>query len=104
VLIAGYGSRLVPGETVVTQFTGPLWRTGAVFDSSWQHGAPQPFVLGSGQVIAGWNQGLAGVRVGSRVLLVIPPKLGYGKAGNPPTITGKDTLIFVIDILAATHG
>jgi FKBP-type peptidyl-prolyl cis-trans isomerase len=104
VLIAGHGPRLVPGETVVTQFTGALWRTGAVFDSSWQHGDPQSFVLGSSQAIAGWNQGLAGQRAGSRVLLVIPPKFGYGKAGNPPTITGKDTLVFVIDILAATHG
>ena len=61
-------------------------------------------MLGSGQVIAGWNQGLAGQRVGSRVLLVVPPRLGYGKAGNPPAITGKDTLVFVVDILAATHG
>jgi FKBP-type peptidyl-prolyl cis-trans isomerase len=103
VLIAGHGPRLVPGETVVTQLTGLLWRTGAVFDSSWQHGAPQSFVLGSGQVIPAWNQGLAGQRVGSRVLLVIPPSLGYGKAGNPPTITGNDTLVFVIDLLAATH-
>jgi len=103
-LPAGHGPRLVPGETVVTQFTGALWRTGAVFDSSWQHGDPQSFVLGSGQVIAGWNQGLAGQRVDSRVLLVIPPRLGYGKAGNPPAITGKDTLVFVVDILAATHG
>ena len=104
VLVAGHGPRLVPGETVVTQLTGALWRTGAVFDSSWQHGDPQSFVLGSSQVIPGWNQGLAGQRIGSRVLLVIPPGLGYGKAGNPPTITGKDTLVFVIDILAATHG
>jgi peptidylprolyl isomerase len=104
VLIAGHGPRLVPGDTVVTQFTGVLWRTGAVFDSSWQHGDPQSFVLGSGRVIAGWSQGLAGQRVGSRVLLVIPPRLGYGKAGSPPVITGTDTLVFVIDILAATHG
>jgi FKBP-type peptidyl-prolyl cis-trans isomerase len=103
VLIAGHGPRLVPGDTVVTQLTGTLWRTGAVFDSSWQHGDPQSFVLGSGQVIPGWNQGLAGQRVGSRVLMVIPPRLGYGKAGNPPTITGNDTLVFVIDVLAATH-
>jgi FKBP-type peptidyl-prolyl isomerase-like protein len=104
VLIAGHGPRLVPGDTVVTQLTGVLWRTGAVFDSSWQHGDPQSFVLGSGQVIPGWNQGLTGQRVGSRLLLVIPPSLGYGKAGSPPAITGNDTLVFVIDILAATHG
>lgn len=104
ILVAGRGPRLAPGETVVTQFTGVLWRTGAVFDSSWQHGDPQAFVLGSSQVIPGWNQGLAGQRVGSRVLLVIPPRLGYGKAGSPPVITGTDTLVFVIDVLAATRG
>jgi peptidylprolyl isomerase len=104
VLIAGHGARLVPGQTVVTQLTGVLWRTGAVFDSSWQHGDPQSFVLGSSQVIAGWNRGLAGQRVGSRVLLVIPPGLGYGTAGNPPAIRGTDTLIFVVDVLAATRG
>jgi peptidylprolyl isomerase len=104
ILIAGHGPRLVPGDTVVTQFSGVLWRTGAVFDSSWQHGDPQSFVLGSGQVIPGWNQALTGQRTGSRLLLVIPPSLGYGKAGNPPTITPKDTLIFVIDILAAIRG
>jgi peptidylprolyl isomerase len=104
VLVAGHGPPLTPGETVVTQFTGVLWRTGAVFDSSWRHGDPQSFVLGSSQVIPGWNRGLAGQRVGSRVLLVIPPRLGYGKAGSPPTITGDDTLVFVIDILAATRG
>jgi peptidylprolyl isomerase len=74
-----------------------------VFDSSWQHGAPQSFVLGSSRVIPGWNQAVTGQRVGTRLLLVIPPTLGYGKPGNPPTITGNKTLIFVIDILAATR-
>ena len=61
-------------------------------------------MLGSSQVIAGWARGLAGERVGSRVLLVIPPGLGYGKAGNPPTVRGTDTLVYVVDILAAIHG
>jgi peptidylprolyl isomerase len=104
VLIRGTGPPLLTGETVVTQFTGVLWRTGKVFGSSWQHAGPQAFLLGSGQTIAGWRRGLAGQRVGSRVLLVIPPGLGYGKAGSPPTIRGTDTLVYVVDVLAALHG
>ena len=95
---------LLSGETVITQFTGVLWRTGAVFDSSWLQREPQAFVLGSSQVIPGWERGLADQRVGSRVLLVIPPGLGYGTSGNPPLIRGTDTLVYVIDILAAIHG
>jgi peptidylprolyl isomerase len=104
VLVRGHGPVLLSGETVITQFTGVLWRTGAVFDSSWLQREPQAFVLGSSQVIPGWERGLAGQRVGSRVLLVIPPGLGYGKSGNPPLIRGTDTLVYVIDILAAIHG
>jgi peptidylprolyl isomerase len=104
VLVRGNGPALLSGETVVTQFTGVLWRTGAVFDSSWQQREPQAFVLGSSKVIPGWARGLGGQRVGSRVLLVIPPSLGYGKAGNPPLIRGADTLVYVIDVIAAIHG
>jgi FKBP-type peptidyl-prolyl cis-trans isomerase len=103
VLIRGNGPPLLTGETVVTQFTGVLWRNSQVFDSSWQQGGPQAFVLGSSQVIAGWERGLAGQRVGSRVLLVIPPGLGYGKSGSPPMIKGTDTLVYVVDILATLH-
>ena len=103
VLIRGNGPPLRTGETVVTQFTGVLWRTGTLFDSSWQQGDPQAFLLGSGQTIAGWQRGLAGQRVGSRVLLVIPPSLGYGKSGSPPMIRGTDTLVYVVDVLAALH-
>ena len=104
VLVRGTGPPLLTGETVVTQFTGVLWRNGQVFDSSWRQGEPQAFLLGSGQTIAGWQRGLAGQRVGSRVLLVIPPGLGYGKSGSPPVIRGTDTLVYVVDVLAAIHG
>jgi peptidylprolyl isomerase len=103
-LIRGNGPPVLSGETVVTQFTGVLWRTGAVFDSSWLQGDPQAFVLGSSQVIKGWDSGLAGQHVGSRVLLVIPPSLGYGKSGDAPTIRPTDTLVYVVDIIAAIHG
>ncbi len=67
-------------------------------------GGPQAFELGAGQVIPGFQTGLTGQRVGSRVLLVIPPRLGYGTAGDPPLVTGKDTLVYVVDILAALLG
>lgn len=101
VLIRGHGKPLQTGQTVVVQYTGVVWRTGKVFDSSWTRGFPESFVLGSGQVLPGWETGLRGLPVGSRVLLILPPKLGYGQAGNRPDVGAHDTLVFVIDILAA---
>jgi FKBP-type peptidyl-prolyl cis-trans isomerase len=103
VLIRGHGPHAIKGDTVVVQFTGVIWRTGEVFDSSWVHQAPQVFGLGSGQTVRGWELGLQGQRVGSRVLLVIPPKLGFGKRGSPPVIKGTDALVYVVDIIAAVH-
>jgi peptidylprolyl isomerase len=100
-LIRGHGPDVVAGETIVTQYTGVVWRNGREFNSSWRQGSPQAFQLAKGQVIRGWAEGLTGLPVGSRVLLVIPPKLGYGKSGNPPLVKGKDTLAYVVDILAA---
>jgi peptidylprolyl isomerase len=88
------------GQTVVVQHTGVVWRTGKVFDSSWAREFPESFPLVGGQVIPGWESGLGGLPVGSRVLLVLPPSLGYGRAGHPPDVDGHDTLIFVVDILA----
>jgi FKBP-type peptidyl-prolyl cis-trans isomerase len=102
VLRKGTGPRIVAGNTVVVQYTGAVWRTGKVFDSSWTRGFPQAFVLGAGQVIAGWEQGLGGHTVGSRILLTVPAALGYGNQGNPPNINGTDTLVFVVDIIAAS--
>lgn len=101
VLRQGNGPAIVAGETVVTQYTGVVWRTGKVFDSSWSRGIPQAFVLGAGQVIPGWEQGLGGHTVGSRIMLVVPPELGYGTAGKAPDIEATDTLVFVVDIIAA---
>jgi peptidylprolyl isomerase len=100
-LIRGRGKPIQAGQTVVVQDAGEVWRTGKVFDSSWARGFPESFQLGSGQVIPGWEAGLGGLPVGSRVLLVIPPSLGYGKAGHTPDVDAHDTLVFVIDILAA---
>lgn len=101
VLRKGSGQPITAGKTVVTQDTGVVWRTGKQFDSSWQRGFPQTFVLGSGQVIPGWAEGLGGMPVGSQVLLIVPAAFGYGPSGHPPDITGNDTLVFVVDIVAA---
>jgi FKBP-type peptidyl-prolyl cis-trans isomerase len=105
-LIRGNGALLSHGEIVVAQVVGAVWRTGRVFYSTWpsaasRAGTPFSFQLG-GQVISGWNKGLPGVPVGSRVMLVVPPADGYGKAGNSQAgIRGTDTLVFVVDILGA---
>jgi peptidylprolyl isomerase len=89
------------GQTISAQYHGVLWKDGSVFDSSWQRGAAADFPIGVGAVIPGWDKTLVGKKVGSRVLLVIPPADGYGKAGSPPKISGTDTLVFVVDILDA---
>jgi FKBP-type peptidyl-prolyl cis-trans isomerase len=106
-LIKGTGPKLASGDTVVAQYVGSIWRTGKVFSSTWPStqsptGLPFSFTLGGG-VIAGWNQGLTGVPVGSRVMLVIPPALGYGPAGGQASagITKTDSLVFVIDVVGS---
>jgi FKBP-type peptidyl-prolyl cis-trans isomerase len=106
-LVKGTGPALVKGDTVVAQYVGSIWRTGKVFSSTWPSaqapaGLPFSFQLG-GNVVAGWNDGLTGVPVGSRVMLVIPPALGYGPAGGQASagIKKDDSLVFVIDILGA---
>jgi FKBP-type peptidyl-prolyl cis-trans isomerase len=103
-LIKGSGPKVVKGQYVIAQYTGSIWRTKKVFDSSWTSGSPFGFVIGASpeQVIPGWDTGLAGQTVGSRVMLVIPPKDAYGSAGQSQAgITGKDTLVFVVDIIDA---
>jgi FKBP-type peptidyl-prolyl cis-trans isomerase len=101
-LVQGGGAKLVKGDYVIVQYTGVIWRTGKVFDSSWSRDEPFAFNLGEGQVIKGWDDGLLGRRVGSRVMLVIPPADGYGSTGNPEAgIKGTDTIVFVVDILGA---
>jgi len=102
-LIKGAGSKIAKGQYLVVQYTGINWRTKQSFDSSWKRGQPFSIPIGVGQVIKGWDSGLVGQTVGSRVLLVIPPALGYGKAGSAQAgIKGTDTLVFVVDILSAT--
>jgi FKBP-type peptidyl-prolyl cis-trans isomerase len=103
-LIKGSGPKLAKGQYVIAQYTGYIWRTKKVFDSSWSDGSPFGFVIGASpeQVISGWDTGLTGQTVGSRIMLVIPPKDGYGSSGaSQAGITGKDTLVFVVDIIDA---
>jgi FKBP-type peptidyl-prolyl cis-trans isomerase len=99
-LIQGTGPVVKKGKLLVAQYEGVIWRTGKVFDSTWKRGVPAGFQIGTGQVIKGWDDGLVGKRVGSQVLLVVPPADGYGKSGSSTAgINGTDTLIFVVDIL-----
>jgi FKBP-type peptidyl-prolyl cis-trans isomerase len=106
-LLKGTGPKLATGDLVLAQYVGAVWRDGKVFNATWppknsvSAGTPYAFQLG-GQVIAGWNKGLLGVPVGSRVMVTIPPADGYGKKGQPSVgIKGTDTLVFVIDVLAS---
>ena len=100
-LIEGKGATIKAGQTITAHYHGVLWKDGSVFDSSWQRGAAADFPIGVSGVIPGWDKTLVGKKVGSRVLLVIPPKDGYGTQGSPPKISGTDTLVFVVDILDA---
>jgi FKBP-type peptidyl-prolyl cis-trans isomerase len=101
-LIKGTGAKVAKGQFVVVQYTGMNWRTKKVFDSSWSRSEPWGTPIGEGQVITGWDKGLIGQTVGSRVLLVIPPADGYGKTGQSSAgIKATDDLVFVIDIVAA---
>ena len=105
-LIQGTGPAVTAGQYVVVQYVGALWRTGKVFDASWSHGDPFGFVIGvpptQGGVITGWNTGLVGAKAGSRILLTIPPKDGYGSKGDSQAgIKGSDTLVFVVDVLGS---
>jgi peptidylprolyl isomerase len=104
VLIKGTGPTVAEGDTVVVQYVGVIWRNGYEFDASWKRSQPFGFTIGASpsQVILGWDKGLAGQTVGSRVMLVIPPADGYGTTGSPRAhIKGTDTLVFVVDILGA---
>ena len=100
-ITVGDGAEVTPGSPIQAHYVGVAHSTGEEFDASWNRGAPLAFTAGVGQVIQGWDKGLVGQKVGSRVLLVIPAEEGYGEEGSPPDIQGGDTLVFVVDILAA---
>ena len=89
-----------PGDTVQVHYVGVAYSTGEEFDASWNRGEPLEFRLGTGRVIAGWDQGVQGMRVGGRRQLVIPPDLAYGDRGAGRAIAPGETLIFVCDLVA----
>jgi peptidylprolyl isomerase len=100
-LIDGTGAEVTTGQTITVHYTGALWTDGTVFDSSWTRKSPATFAIGTGNVIPGWDKGLVGKKVGSRVLLVVPPADGYGAQGHGQ-IPANATLVFVVDILDAS--
>ena len=98
-LVKGKGKKAKAGDTVSVQYVGNSWSTGAQFDASWDRGGePFEFPLGAGQVIPGWDEGVAGMKAGGRRLLVIPPDLAYGDQSPSPDIGPNETLIFVVDL------
>jgi peptidylprolyl isomerase len=100
-IIRGSGAKLRAGQTVTVQYLGQIYPAKKIFDQSWTRGQPVSFKLGAGAVIKGWDQGLVGQRIGSRVVLVVPSALGYGKTGQTGTIPKNADLIFSLDILGA---
>jgi peptidylprolyl isomerase len=98
-IIKGTGPEAKPGQSVTVNYVGVLFHGGTEFDASWRRNEPITFPLGKGQVIPGWDQGVAGMKVGGRRELIIPPELAYGKPGRPPTIPPNAPLVFVVDLL-----
>ncbi|HEY4701956.1 MAG TPA: FKBP-type peptidyl-prolyl cis-trans isomerase [Streptosporangiaceae bacterium] len=96
---AGDGAEAKAGDTVQVHYVGVAYSTGEEFDSSYDRGDPLEFQLGVGRVIAGWDQGVQGMRVGGRRQLVIPPHLAYGDRGAGNAIAPGETLIFVCDLV-----
>jgi len=98
-VIVGEGREATSGDTVVAHYVGVAHSSGEEFDASYNRGEPLAFRLGVGQVIAGWDQGIDGMRVGGRRQLVIPPHLAYGDRGAGSAIAPGETLIFVVDLV-----
>lgn len=102
VLEQGSGAVVEAGQTIEVNYLGQVWG-GSIFDNSYDRGSSIGFPIGVGRVISGWDTGLVGQQVGSRVLISIPPHEGYGPMGNPRAgIRGDDTLVFVVDVLDAS--
>ena len=97
----GDGKVAGSGDTVRVHYVGVAYSTGEEFDASWDRGEPLSFRLGAGQVIAGWDQGVQGMKVGGRRQLVIPPGMAYGNRGAGNVIRPGETLIFVCDLVSA---
>jgi len=98
-LSEGDGPEATAGQSVDVHYVGVSWSTGQQFDASWDRSSAFSFKLGAGQVIPGWDQGVAGMKVGGRRRLTIPPELGYGSRGAGGVIAPNETLVFVVDLL-----
>ncbi len=98
-IVAGDGDEAAAGQIVEVHYVGVSWATGKQFDASWDRGDTFKFGLGQGQVIAGWDQGVAGMKVGGRRRITIPPMLAYGKRGAGGVIGPDETLVFVVDLI-----
>jgi peptidylprolyl isomerase len=102
-IVEGDGTVARKGDNVRMQYVGVNFSTGDEFDASWNRGEPFEFTLGGGQVIQGWDEGIAGMREGGRRELIIPPAKGYGAQGSPPSIPPNETLVFVVDLVKVTR-
>jgi peptidylprolyl isomerase len=98
-LVTGDGAEAAAGQVVEVHYVGVSWSTQAQFDASWDRGDTFKFKLGKGDVIQGWDQGVAGMKVGGRRRITIPPMLGYGKRGAGGVIGPDETLVFVVDLI-----
>jgi peptidylprolyl isomerase len=101
-LEVGEGEEAAAGHTVEVHYVGVSWRSRQQFDASWDRGDTFSFRLGGGQVITGWDEGVAGMKVGGRRRLVIPPGKAYGKRGAGGVIGPDETLVFVVDLLGVS--
>ena len=98
-IVEGDGEEATAGRVVEVHYVGVSWSTGQEFDASWNRGDTFKFGLGKGQVIQGWDQGVAGMKVGGRRRITIPPNLAYGKRGAGGVIGPDETLVFVVDLV-----
>ena len=99
-ITVGDGDEATSGRVVEVHYVGVSWSSGKQFDASWDRGDTFKFGLGKGQVIAGWDQGVEGMKVGGRRRITIPPMLAYGKRGAGGVIGPDETLVFVVDLVA----
>ena len=98
-LVPGDGPEATSGRRCTMHYVGVAWSTGTQFDASWDRGSPFSFGLGAGEVISGWDQGVAGMKVGGTRVLTIPPEMGYGARGAGGVIPPNATLVFDVELL-----
>ncbi len=101
-LTIGDGAEATSGSNVEVHYVGVSWSTGQQFDASWDRGDTFTFRLGAGQVIAGWDRGVVGMRIGGQRRLTLPPEVAYGSRGAPGAIAPDETLVFVVDLVGVS--